>query len=840
MNEVPLHLRGHEFDAPGVVYAQPGQTLLQMLRDAAGGAEISADIVVRVGGYQVPREAWARLRPKAGVRVDVLRQGLAKGGARQILAAVAMIVVAYFAPGWGAALAKGAGWSAAAGNAIASGITLAASLAVNALVSVPMAASGGSETQKAWNALTGNSNQINPYGVIPLVLGEHRLFPPHAAMPYTDVVGYTAYQCCMFELGFGVITVSDMRIGDTPVESFNAFWWELNWPGSAPAKLYTNDIDEQAVNATMNSEGDQVTRTTAPGVDAISLDLLFSNGLKVFGDSLDKGWPMWVLWRVEYRAVGTTAWLPPPTPRLSKLVSSWTPGASEYPTTAPGPGLFLTWDQVRDPFASGIAWDVASGQYEVRVTRVARKNQTNRTWADGAIWTSFRSIRYTNPSTTGTLKLNVRVKGTDQLSGTLQSFSLLAQPHIPVYRRSSNSWANQMSRNPAWVAYWLMTQSPALAEHVPASRIDLNSFADFAAFCDANELECRMVVDAQLTARDLLSKVLGTALGDIGNRDGRYCVVFDRNVSEATAELSPLDIKEFSASRQFIKVPHALRVQFKNPQADWQDDEIIVVQDGYSYRGRDARGQASTDPAATLFETFQLEQAMLPQQAWRLARYHLAQGLYRSTVYSFTTDISGLGIVRGDVVDVAHDVAEWGTGWGRVVSLTTGTPDGAEGATLKLDTEIYSDPTKLYGIQTRTASGGKRTVNCRPHSAFTDTFYLDSRPAGTAAGDRVVLGERGVEMTTLIITGVRYSEDLSSSFTAVAYDARVDPYWKNPPAEIISEVSGRNYGLPAPPQVTVAVSSPVNDEVDDAGIPTAVVRIGTAPRHGYATVTEAL
>ncbi|WP_164173812.1 hypothetical protein, partial [Stenotrophomonas maltophilia] len=77
---------------------------------------------------------------------------------------------------WGAALAKGAGWSAAAGNAIASGITLAASLAVNSLVSVPTAAGGGSEAQKAWNALTGNSNQINPYGVIPLVLGEHRLF----------------------------------------------------------------------------------------------------------------------------------------------------------------------------------------------------------------------------------------------------------------------------------------------------------------------------------------------------------------------------------------------------------------------------------------------------------------------------------------------------------------------------------------------------------------------------------------------------------------------------------------------------------------------------------------
>lgn len=839
MNQTPLHLRAHEFDTPGLAYATPGLTLQQMLEEVAGGAQISPDVVVRVGGYAVPRHAWGRLRPKPGARIDVLRQGLAKGGARQILAAVAMIVVAYYAPGWGASIAKGMTWSSAAGSAIASGITLAASLAVNALVSVPMASGGGSESQRQWNALTGSSNQINPYGVIPLILGEHRFFPPHAAMPYTDVLGYDAYQCCMFDLGFGALNITELRIGDTPALNYDEFQWELSWPGGSAPKLYTNDVDEQAVNATMNSEGDQVLRTTSPAVDAISLDLLFPNGLKVFGDSLNKGWPMWVLWRIEYRPVGSPTWLTPPSPRLSKLLDTWTAGADEYPLTAPAPGLYLSWDQTRDPFASGIAWDVENGQYEVRITRVERKDQTNRTWADGAIWTSFRSIRYTSPSTTGTSKLNVRVKGTDQLSGTLQTFSVLARSIVPVYDRNTNSWSDQHTRNPAWIAYWLMTRCQALAEHVPASRIDLDSFADFAGYCAAHGLECRMVVDAQITARDLLTKVLSCGLGDLGNRDGRYCVVFDRNVSSATAELSPLDIKEFSASRQFIKLPHALRVQFKNPEADWQDDEIIVVRDGYSYRGEDARGNPSSEPPATLFETFRLEWAMLPKQAWRIGRYHLAQGEFRSTVYSFTTDISGLGIVRGDVIDVAHDVAEWGTGWGRVVALVDGTPEGAGGATLKLDTEIPTDPLKLYGIQTRAPGGAKRKVNCQPHSPFSDTFYLASRPAGTLVGDRVVVGERGVEMTTLIVTGVRYSEDLSSSFTAVAFDPRVDPYWKNPPESIISEISGRDYGVPAAPKVTVAVSDPVNDEVDDAGIPTAVVRIGTAPSHGYNTVEMA-
>src|SRR5690606_19992754 len=111
-------------------------------------------------------------------------------------------------------------------------------------------------------------------------------------------------------------------------------------------------------------------------------------------------------------------------------------------------------------------------------------------------------------------------------------------------------------------------------------------------------------------AADLLRKILGGALGDLGNRDGKYCIIYDRDDDTPAAVFTPGETTEVRHKRAFTRFPHALRVQFRNPEAGWKDDEIIVVADGYSYRGEDARGNASSEPAATEFETLPLQQTM--------------------------------------------------------------------------------------------------------------------------------------------------------------------------------------------------------------------------------------
>ena len=81
--------------------------------------------------------------------------------------------------------------------------------------------------------------------------------------------------------------------------------------------------------------------------------------------------------------------------------------------------------------------------------------------------------------------------------------------------------------------------------------------------------------------------IWATAQGDPG---------IDPGDVQPTMQFTPAETHNFRMERPFLELPHALRVQFVNPEADWQQDEIIVLDDGYSYRGVDARGNPSSAP----------------------------------------------------------------------------------------------------------------------------------------------------------------------------------------------------------------------------------------------------
>lgn len=827
-----LMLRRHEFDEGGIFEVPSGTTIRKILAKVADGVEITSALEVRVGGYIVPEAMWDRLKPKEGVPVVITRMELAGGNLGGILRAAALVAVAIAAPYVGAWAAGAAGFGAA--TAWAGAFTIIGGIAINALVPMPTPSGAGDRGADKWNQLTGTSNQINPWGVIPQVIGEDRLYPPHAAIPYSEFIGSDSFQYVMFDLGYGDIEVSDIRIGDNPLSSYTDVKYEIN----TNPTIYTSDIAEQVVNFSLQNNGDNATRTTAPGIDSISLDLLFQAGLIGYGNT-GKDFDVWVVYRIQYRPVGTTTWLNPATPRLSGMVTNWATGSgTQQPSYPPAPGYFMVRSKNKNPFSAGLGWDVGKGQYEVRVERLqALRGSSNNTYIDTASWTVLRSIRAVSPSTTGTTKLTMRIKATDQVTGTLQTLSCLVRQRIKYYDRNTQSWSvPQFITNPSWVVYWLLTECPSVAKKIPANRIDLESFANYGDFCYANGFEARGTQDTGTTVGEQIKKILANALGSLGHRDGKYAVIFDPGiVSDARMAFSPVDITSFSINRVFNKLPHALRVQFKNPDADWQEDEIVVLRDGYSYRGVDARGNASSLPEASLFETMRVEQSMDAQQAWQIGRYQLAQAAFRPTSYTWSTGDTGIVTTRGDVVDVAHETMEIGVGWGRVISMLSTAPSGYA-ATLILDTEVETQANGSYGVQIRKKTGAKEVVGCKPHSVKTNTFYLESIPSSISDGDMAVIGNRGQETKRLLVSGVKYGRDYSVTFTAVDYDERVTAYWSNPPTNIISEVSGRDYGLPSPPIVTSVVSSAVNDKADDAGIRTAVVRIGVQKRNDFLRV----
>lgn len=157
------------------VVLQEGDTLATVLQRLGLGG---TPLVVDLNGTAVPREALASVAVRAS-DVLVLQQDVA--GAE---------VGAWVA----------AGVSSKTGITLATAVTIAAvvAFAVNMIISFALSALASSLMRKRQRSATddsptaysiqGGANAARQYEPLPVVLGEHRLFPDYASMPFSEFV----------------------------------------------------------------------------------------------------------------------------------------------------------------------------------------------------------------------------------------------------------------------------------------------------------------------------------------------------------------------------------------------------------------------------------------------------------------------------------------------------------------------------------------------------------------------------------------------------------------------------------------------------------------------------
>ena len=158
-----------------------------------------------------------------------------------------------------------------------------------------------------------------------------------------------------------------------------------------------------------------------------------------------------------------------------------------------------------------------------------------------------------------------------------------------------------------------------------------------------------MIVDQQQTVFDSLRAIAAIGRASFGMRDGLYSVIRDLPQAAPIQHFTPRNSWGFKSTRAFPQLPGALKVRFINPAADWQPDEQIVYDDGFT-------------PANTaLYEALDLTAGVTdPDQAWRDGRYDLAQARLRPETYELSVDVENLVCQRGDLVFVSHDVPAMG------------------------------------------------------------------------------------------------------------------------------------------------------------------------------------
>src|SRR5262245_20957301 len=303
--------------------------------------------VVCINGELVPRELWARVRPKPtsdqlpiAVTLHWPLQGGGKATTKSVIGIVAALALIVVTGG----IASGAllgGLSAGipsilgitGAQILAAGVGIAGALAISALTAPPTAAAGIAGPDSDSNtdnreAASASGNIIAPGGPIPRVLGTRKVFPPLVCEPVVELVDTDEYVEALFALN-GPHLLEDIRIDGLPIADSEDVEVESRegWQDDDPVTLVERQGRTSAPNILM-SQHQIAAGTAAAGVnladqslpernlpvwhgiasrsspDEIWIHLLLPGGISDAGGTVSKSIPF----RVRFRLRGDTTW----------------------------------------------------------------------------------------------------------------------------------------------------------------------------------------------------------------------------------------------------------------------------------------------------------------------------------------------------------------------------------------------------------------------------------------------------------------------------------------------------------------------------------------------------
>jgi predicted phage tail protein len=711
---------------------EAGLSVAELLDQAlAGFPELrsSRDFAVHVDGHAIEERNWHRVRIKPG-RTLTFWPRLHGGSLRTILGLVVAVAALVIAP-WiaGPALLGLTGTALSIGTAlIAGGIVLAGSLALNALFPVAKASVGDGVTTTALNSIQGASNQANPFGPIPVVLGTHRQSPYYAAKPYTEIVGDDQYLRLLFCLGYGPLAISELQLGETPLASFTDVETEIRQGlvGDAAITLYPGEVDEQSLSIKLTSAGGWQVRTTAAETDEISIDVTAPQGIFKVNTSTGALDPWEVDVPAQYRLTGSAgAWL--------------TLGGMSFVRST-------------GPHRMGVTLAVPRGQYDVRVEKLtADANDTNI--HDEVDWTALRSIKKAKPITfpKPLALVAMRIKATGQLSGIVSNFNCICSSLVTAYSGAGSVWnANTASQNPADLFRWVL-QGPSNARPVADALIDLANLQAWWGYCAGAGFEFNQVINSVGSVYDKLCEIAAAGRAVPTFIDGQWGVIWDRPADSIVQHFTPRNSWGFQGQKPYAQQPHGWRVSFINEANGYTQDERIVYDDGFD---------ASN---ATLFEGISFPGVTDPAQIWKHGRFQIAQARLRPEKFTISVGWENLICTRGDRVAVTHDVLMVGLAAGRVKSVA--------GQVVTFDETVTVEAGKTYGMSFRLAAQTAPIVRALDVTAAGDynslTLVGDLTGIAAELGCLFAFGETAQEYAVYRVQGIAHQKDLIAALTLV-------------------------------------------------------------------------
>ena len=248
-------------------------------------------------------------------------------------------------------------------------------------------------------------------------------------------------------------------------------------------------------------------------------------------------------------------------------------------------------NMVRRSFSQNIepANVVPSGRYEIRatlLTEVAMDDDGNLTddrLTFEAKIVAFRAHQPMNADFAGQNPLAVRIKATGQLYNRIERFNADCWQLIPAWNATSQTWiARQRTSNPgALLRKWFQGFYDEDGELIAGfgledDEIDHEALQGFYEFCDANGLECNVVLQDDRDEDQIATLIAQCGWGRVDTSSGKHSVIWEDAGRPLSTIVNPTNIIRGTLNINYDNQDLADQIvgQFIDRDSDFMENEL--------------------------------------------------------------------------------------------------------------------------------------------------------------------------------------------------------------------------------------------------------------------------
>lgn len=538
---------------------------------------------------------------------------------------------------------------------------------------------------------------------------------------------------------------------------------------------------------------------TAKNVRKISWSIEFPRGLVKFNKNTAKNHTVDV--RAYYRKKGDTdaQWIQAPawTGESGTSLVKAKATTVRYTTTTADLGTSYT------------------GAYETRVVfnQPNISNTDTLTYVEDCTWTYLRSQHSQAPISSKVsdkvVIVALKVRASYKLRDTIEAFNLVAtRDYTRTGATGNEASIRALAGNPA-AAFIHACMDAINPRPTPVAQLDLAAILAWGNSCTTLGLGCNGIVTNAIDMRSLLQQIAAAGRATFFIKDGLYSVAHDAEKTTTVAHIAPRNSWNFSYAKSFEELPHGYKVSFVNKDEGYEQDECIVLGDGYVYDTNetgstvDAFGTAHTTSEeylpgqnyvlATLFSSVTLPFVTDFDQAWKTGRYLWEVSKYRNVMYSVEQDVEQLVATLGDKVRFSHPVLSNALYTARIKKVYNN--DDGDVTSVFLDAPVTVAAT--YGCRIRTPSVSLyRAITDAPGETKTLTFSsVISAASAPQEGDLVFVGPAGSETIEGLVSGIEINEDFSATLSIMPYAQEVFDADDDTPPDFYTKVIKTSKGV---------------------------------------------